>query len=64
MGCKLKEIQTNKTESSNRIVKAPTQLINILLELNHRQKMVFENQYHTVPIQMQLIKRCESVYHS
>lgn len=29
--------------------KLQVQLIDILLELNHGQKMVFENQYHTVP---------------
>ena len=45
----LKKFKPTKTESSNRIVKAPTQLINILLELNHGQKMVFENQYQTIP---------------
>lgn len=45
----LKKFKPAKTESSNRTVKAPTQLINILLELNHGQKMIFENQYQTIP---------------
>ena len=44
----LKKFKPAKTESSNRTVKAPTQLINILLELNHGQKMIFENQYQTI----------------
>ena len=45
----LKKFKPAKTESSNRTIKAPTQLINILLELNHGQKMIFENQYQTIP---------------
>lgn len=44
-----KTFKQTKPDCSNRIVKAPIQLIDILSELNHGQKMIFENQYQTVP---------------